>query len=66
MKRNVLGGYFLIDLVGFLTVLPLIGRIVFPVRYFVGLNAAHAAFVPGVRTHLALTRIAEPAHPWTH
>ena len=55
-KRNALGSYFLIDLVGFLTALPLIGRMFFPVRYFAGVKAAHAAFVPGVKTHLALTR----------
>lgn len=55
MKRNVMGSYFLIDLVGFLTAVPLIGRTFFPVRYFAGVHSAHAAFVPEVKTQLALT-----------
>ena len=55
-KRNALGSYFLIDLVGFLTALPLIGRMFFPVRYFASLKAANDAFVPEVKTQLALTR----------
>ena len=61
-KRNVVASYFLIDLAGFLTALPLIGRVFAPVGYFGVMDAMGKAYAPEVRTRLTVTREAEGAH----
>ena len=55
-KRNLASSYFLIDLVGFLSALPLLGRMFFPVRYFAAMSAGHQMLVPPVATRLAFSR----------
>jgi uncharacterized protein YbcC (UPF0753/DUF2309 family) len=67
LKRNVLGNYFLIDLVGFLHAVPLVGRVFFPVQYVNSLQALHKLYVPPVKTHLALTQTesSPPGHGFT-
>ena len=56
LKRNLVSSYFLIDLVGFLSALPLVGRVFFPTRYFALMGAGHGVFVPRVATRLAVSR----------
>jgi uncharacterized protein YbcC (UPF0753/DUF2309 family) len=56
LKRNLVSSYFLIDLVGFLSALPLVGRVFFPTRYFAMMGAGHGVFVPRVATRLAVSR----------
>lgn len=55
-KRNLVASYFLIDLVGFVMALPLVGRILFPNRFNALAVAGKALLVPPVRTQLAITR----------
>ena len=56
MKRNPVASYFLIDVTGFLTAIPLIGRMFFPLKYFAGMAKVGQAFVPDVKTRLAIGR----------
>ena len=56
MKRNLVSSYFLIDVVGFLMALPLLGRVFFPTRYFAMMGAGRSSFVPHVTTRLAISR----------
>ena len=56
LKRNLVSSYFLIDLVGFLSALPLVGRVFFPTRYFALMGAGHGLFVPRVATRSVPTR----------
>ena len=56
MKRNPVASYFLIDVSGFLTAIPLIGRVFFPLKYFTSLKSLGDAFVPAVATELAVSR----------
>ena len=56
MKRNPIASYFLIDVTGFLTAIPLIGRMFFPLKYFTGMETLGKAFVPDVGTKLAVSR----------
>ncbi|MEM1298663.1 MAG: putative inorganic carbon transporter subunit DabA [Pseudomonadota bacterium] len=56
MKRNPVASYFLIDVTGFLTAIPLIGRMFFPLKYFSAMAKVGKAFVPEVKTRLAITR----------
>ena len=58
-KRNLASSYFLIDLVGFLAALPLLGRVFFPVRYFALMGAGHEMLVPKVATRLSVSRADE-------
>ena len=55
-KRNLVASYFLIDLVGFLMALPLIGRVFAPVGYFAAGRSGYAMLVPDVETRLTVTR----------
>ena len=59
LKRNVVGSYFMINLLGILHAVPLLGRLFFPLRYASVLESAHAAFVPEVKTRLTITRVGE-------
>ena len=56
LKRNLATSYFLIDVIGFLMALPLIGRVFFPARYFAMMGAGGNVLVPGVQTRLAVSR----------
>jgi len=56
IKRNPVASYFLIDVVGFLNALPLLGRIFAPLPWDAINDRLHRAFVPDVSTELAVTR----------
>ena len=56
-KRNPVASYFLIDLVGFVMALPLIGRIFAPVQYFKTMGALKNMVVPQVETMVTASRI---------
>ena len=59
VKRNVVGSYFMINLLGLLHAIPLFGRLFFPLSYASALQSAHAAFVPEVKTRLTINRMSE-------
>ena len=65
LKRNLVSSYFLIDLVGFLMAIPLIGRVFFPTRYFAMMGAGGGVLVPRVSTRLAVSRDDAP-HVFDH
>ena len=69
LKRNLVSSYFLIDLVGFLMAIPLLGRVFFPTRYFAMMGAGRGSFQPDVTTRLAVSRddaVQVPDHGHEH
>ncbi len=58
-KRNVLSSYFVIDMIGFLMALPLLGRVFFPVKYFGGMAKLHEWAVPSIETEVLVNRTTE-------
>lgn len=59
IERNVAGSFFMINLLGFLHAIPLIGRLFFPLTWASAAEAARSAFVPEVQTRLTVTRVSE-------
>ena len=59
IQRNVVGSFFMINLLGVLHAIPLIGRLFFPRTWASAAQAAHSAFVPEVQTRLTVTRVSE-------
>ena len=55
-KRNLVASFFVINVFGLIMVLPLIGRIFMPKRWFAAMGAARRALVPPVETELTVTR----------
>ncbi len=65
-KRNLVSSYFLIDLVGFIMALPLLGRILFRNKFNALMVAGKQSLVPPVRTQLVITRTEHDAHGHGH
>jgi len=61
-KRNLVASYFLIDVVGFLMALPLIGRILFRNKFDALMKSGKNLLVPSVSTRLAVTKGDYPDH----
>jgi len=59
IERNVVGSFFMINLLGVLHAIPLIGRLFFPRTWASAAHAGRAAFVPQVETRLTVTRVTE-------
>ena len=59
IERNVVGSFFMINLLGILHGIPLIGRLFFPRTWASAAHAVHSAFVPAVQTRLTVTRVSE-------
>jgi len=58
-KRNLVSSYFLIDLVGFIMALPLIGRVLFRNKFNAAMKAGRQMMVPPTNTQLTITRAEE-------
>jgi uncharacterized protein YbcC (UPF0753/DUF2309 family) len=59
IEHNVVGSFFMINLLGVLHAIPLIGRLFFPRTWASAAHAARSAFVPAVQTRLTVTRVSE-------
>ena len=56
-KRNLASSYFVFNLLGFLSAIPLLGRVLVPNGYMSGVRRARLFMVPPVKTRLAVTRM---------
>ncbi|MDQ3597053.1 MAG: DUF2309 domain-containing protein, partial [Pseudomonadota bacterium] len=65
-KRNLVSSYFLIDVVGFIMALPLLGRILFRNKFNALMVAGKQSLVPPVRTQLVITRSEHDGHGHGH
>ncbi|MDQ3209114.1 MAG: DUF2309 domain-containing protein, partial [Gemmatimonadota bacterium] len=65
VKRNAVSAYFLLDLVGLLQAVPLVGKVLSPHRYARATKKARQGFIPPVRTTLAVSRPEEPLREGT-
>lgn len=61
-KRNLVASYFLIDVVGFLMAIPLIGRILFRNKFNALMVAGKQLLVPPVSTKIIVTKSADEGH----
>jgi len=59
IKRNFVSAYFLLDVVGFLQTVPLVGQVLAPLRYARISKQVGQQIIPPVRTTLTVTRPAE-------
>ncbi|MFN2448092.1 MAG: putative inorganic carbon transporter subunit DabA [Vicinamibacterales bacterium] len=63
VKRNAISAYFLIDLIGFVQAVPLLGRILTPLRYAELVDRLRRRAIPPVSTMLTLSSDDEAIGP---